>query len=188
MSLNLQSVSNKTLIKERIAMVKGLSYHENFLSNEEQIDLYRVLAGLNYKLINGKPTIYFGVDYTHRKKVHDKELKDIPHFFNLLQPLDLNYDQLEIQYYRKDDGHNLLKESDIFQNNTIVIPIGSHFVYDFNKNDDWVSFLMQPGCLLLLGDKSNTWDRRINKRVKEKFNNYSIYRKPFYLLTFRNIK
>lgn len=187
MELNLKTFTTLSMIKEKVSKIDGLSYYSNFIKREEQLELFNVLSKLNYKLVNGRPTIYFGVDYTHRKKTHNKEIFDIPHFLNLLEPLKLKYDQLEIQYYRNDDGHSLLKESDIFEKNTIIIPIGSHFIYDFNKEDNWVSFLMQPGSLLLIGDDSSTWLRRINKRIKEKFNNYNINRKPFYLLTFRNI-
>ena len=186
MELNLKSINNLELINKKVSEIEGLKYYYNFLTEVEQNNLYKILGDLNFKIVNGKPTIYFGVNYTHRKKIHDKDIKEIPYFLNLLKPLKLEYDQLEIQYYRKNDGHGLIKESNIFQNNTIIIPIGSHFIYDFNNEDKWISFLMQPGSLLLNGSKM--WTRRINRRRKERFNNYIFHRKPFYLLTFRNMK
>tara|TARA_R110000772_G_scaffold2410_4_gene8621 strand:+ start:83969 stop:84550 length:582 start_codon:yes stop_codon:yes gene_type:complete len=181
-------LSNLKLIQELVSDIPGLNYHSDFLTDKSQQQILDVLDTLDYQVINGRPTKYFGLNYTHRKKTHDSKKEEIPLFFDLLKPLNIKFDQLVIEYYRRDDGHHYLNESDLFSDDIIILPIGSCFKYDFVRNDKSVSFLVEPKSLLLISGESRKWKRSIRPRIKERFNSIIIPRTEFYVLTFRNIK
>lgn len=190
MEFTIGKISNSELTKELIEDIPGLNYHPNFLTDKHYQQILDVLEGIDYNIVNGRPTKYFGLDYTYRKKTHDSKQEEIPHFFNLLEPLGLNYDQLIIEYFRAEDGHTYIKESDLFDTNIIVLPIGSHFKYSFTDEHEQktIDFLLEPKSLLVIGGESRKWKRSIRPRIKEKFNGLLIPRKEFYVLTYKNIK
>lgn len=181
-------VSTEKLIKELVNDIPGLNYHSDFLTEKTHQQILDVLDTLDYQIINGRPTKYFGLNYSHKKKTHDQKKEEIPLFFNLLKPLRVNFDQLVIEYYRKEDGHSFIKESDLFGNEVIILPIGSCFKYNFITDRKSIEFLMEPKSLLLISGESRNWKRCIRPRIKEKFNGLIIPRTEFYTLTFRNIK
>jgi len=180
---------NSELTKKIVDKIDGLQYHPNFLTKEKHDELFSFLQKLDYNLSNGRPTKFFGLDYKFNRKHHNKEKEPLPDYLNLLKPMGLNYDQLVIQHFRKEDGHNYMKEGDVFQDNVIIIVLGSSFVYNLKKNDGLIlDFLVEPRSLLLISEGSSKWERKINRRVKERFNKCIIPRKDFYLLTYRNVK
>lgn len=181
-------IKNSELTKGIIEDIDGLSYHPNFISEEEYIQLLNILRTLDYKEINGRATKYFGLNYTHLKETHNSEKTIIPPFFNLLTPLGIESDQLVITYYPENIGHDFIRESDLFGDNIIIIILGSSFKYSFCKDDISVDFLVEPRSLLLISGKSREWRRRIKGRLKDKFNGLTILRSPFYTLTFRKIR
>ena len=188
MSFKIGKSSNSELTKEIISQVNGLSYFPNFLSDKNHQQLLNVLTSIDYKLVSGRPTKFFGLEYTHRKRTHDSEIKEIPSFFNLLDPLNLNFHQLIIEYFRRDDGHNYIKESDIFGDSVIIICIGSSFMYSMREGSNKINFLVEPGSLLHISGESRKWERSIKYRIKERFNGLIIPREDFYTFTFRNIR
>ena len=187
MDIKIGSITNSELTKQLISDISGLSYYPNFLTDKLHQQLVDVLDTLDYKIVNGKPAKYFGLDYTYRKKTHDQKPEEIPHFFNVLEPLNLKMEQLVIQYFRSDDGHSHIKESDLFDT-VIILPIGSSFKYNFYKDDKVIDFLVEPKSLLVISGEARKWKRSIRSRIKEKFNNFIIPRNEFYLFTYRNIK
>lgn len=184
----ISKLSNTDLIKELISDIPGLSYYPDFLTDKKHQQILDVLESLDYSIVNGRPTKYFGLDYTHRKKTHDSEKEEIPNFFNLLEPLNVQFDQLVIEYFRKDDGHSSINESNLFSNEVIILPVGSPFKYSFSDDDRSIDFLVEPKSLLLISGESRKWKRSIRPRIKERFNGYIIPRSEFYVLTFRDIK
>jgi hypothetical protein len=178
--------TNAELTDELIQDIPGLKYYPNFLTDKNHQQIIDVLDSLDYNIVNGRPTKYFGVDYTHIKKTHHKKIEEIPHFFNLLDPLGIKMDQLVIEYFRPDDGHSSIRESELF-GDTIILPIGSSYKYTFSNNEKSIDFLVEPKSLLLITGQSRKWKRRIRSRIKEKFNNYIIPRNEFYVFTYRKI-
>lgn len=181
-------LSISDLIQEIITDIPGLNYHPNFLTDKNHQQLLDILDTLDYQIVNGRPTKYFGLNYTHRKKTHDSHITEIPLFFDLMNPLGIKFDQLVIEYYRRDDGHHYIQESDLFDDNVIIIPIGSCFKYNFIGSDKSIDFLVEPKSLLLISGESRKWKRCIRPRIKEKFNGMIIPRTEFYVFTFRNLK
>lgn len=188
MSFKFGKSRNSDLTKEIISGVEGLSYFPNFLSNKQHQQLISVLESIDYKVVSGRPTKYFGLSYTHRKRTHDSEISEIPLFFNLLSPLKLQFHQLSIEFFRKDDGHKYITESPIFDNSVIIVCIGSDFMYSMTDGEKTIDFLMESGSLLHISGESRKWSRSIKYRIKERFNGLIIPREDFYLFTFRNIK
>jgi hypothetical protein len=182
----IKKLSNSELTKELIKDIPGLFYYPNFITEKHAQQISDTLDSLDYQIINGKPTKNFGLNYTYRKKTHDEKVKEIPHFFNLLEPINIKVDQISIEYFRNDDSHSYIRESDIFYE-TLIIPIGSHFKYNFMYNENIVEFLMEPNSLLYISKKARGWKRSIKSRVKERYNNTQISRSDFYLFTFRNL-
>lgn len=188
MELKIGKYTNSELIQEIVKDINGLKYYPDFLTDKQHQQLLDVLDSLDYQIVNGRPTKYFGLNYTHKKKTHDSEKNEIPHFFNLMEPIGLEFDQLVIEYFRSDDGHSFLTESELFDSNILIIPIGSSIKYSFTNGKKNIDFLVEPKSLLHIGGESRWWKRCIRPRQKEKFNHYIIKRNEFYILTFRNIK
>ena len=178
------------ILKENLP---GAFYYSNFIQEKESSRLISVLEKIDYQIFNGKPTKYFGIDYSSQKKVHNSNYKldPLPHFFNVIKnKLNYNYHQLVIEYLRPNDHVSLKRESNLFEDNVLILHLGGHFKYDmFNdETNEHVEFLIEPGSLLMLsGESRYKWKRSIKNRIKERFNHQIIPRKEHYILTFRRI-
>jgi len=186
--MKIARLSNTELNHEILEDIDGLEYYPDFLTDKQHQQLLDTLEILDYKIVNGRPTRYFGLPYTHLKKTHDAKPEPIPDFLNLMKPLGISSDQVVIEYYRRDDMHSYMRESELFSEQIFIIAIGSHYKYQFANDTRVLELLMEPSSLLFISGKSRKWKRSIRPRLKEKFNNYIIPRKDFYIITFRNIK
>jgi hypothetical protein len=174
-------------IKEDVKEIPGLKYYPNFIQTKQADTLLNVLYNLDYKIVSKKPTKYFGVDYTHSKKTHNKPLQELPHYFNLLNPVGLKFDQIEIKYYKESEGHSPICETNLFGNDIVIISLNSHYVMNFHKENKVYSILIEPNSLLSISGQARKMKRSIPYRIKDRYCNTIFERKDFFIFTFRNI-
>ena len=167
--------------------IDGLKYYPNFIEKEHANSLLKVLFNLDYKIVNKKPTKYFGVNYTHNKKKHTDKLQVLPHFFNLMKPVGLHFDQLEIKYFKKGEGHSYMSESDLFGNGILIVSFNSHYLLRFKKDDIIKEILIEPNSLLSISGEARKYSRLIPYKIKDRYCNKIFERKDMFIFTFRNI-
>lgn len=184
--MELKRVSDSELIKILLKENSdGLDYHPNFLNDAKINYLLYIIDKIDFETIYKKPTKYFGLDYTHRKEIHDGKQTEIPEHFNLFKDI-IEFDQLVIEYFPLGVGHTYIRESNMYSD-VVLVPLGS-FRYTFRKKKEEFTILVERGSALVISGEGRRLERRVKLRTTDKFNGKKEHREPFYLMTFRKLR
>jgi alkylated DNA repair dioxygenase AlkB len=187
------TISDREVNDQIVSKIPGLNIHYNFLDKEEEMYLIDIVDSLNWVESLSHRSQYYGFDYKYNKKfVSYKDIKgQIPTTLNFIkEKLDMDYNQLVIDEYIGNQGMRSHIESDIFDSNIIICPLGSDCIMTFENGEDKHSILLKRRSLVVIaGQSRHKWRHGIPFNKSDKFNNRKILRdKRRILMTFRNVK
>ncbi|CAG7581600.1 MAG: putative oxidoreductase [uncultured marine phage] len=187
------TISDKDANQQVIDQIPGLNIHYNFLNKEEESYLIDIIDSLNWIDNLSHRSQYYGFEYKYNKKfVSYKDYKgELPSTLNFIKDkLNMDYNQLVIDEYKNNEGMRSHTESDIYDSNIILCPLGSDCIMTFEGDGIKHTILLKRRSLIVMGAESRyRFKHGIPFNKTDKFNNRKIKRDGRRLLmTFRNVK
>lgn len=192
----------------------GLHYIENFLSEDDEIQLLNLLENTNEwfnvsRNINSRQVIHYGYEYSYlSKSAKPKKITDIPNIYrttildklNDAIPNDVyndilknyNFDQLIINRYEPGQGIAMhIDNLNYFDDVILCVTIGSGTTMNFQCNEKGYlhNKYIKPRSAYIMSKRArNNWSHGIDKKTYDIVNDVMIKRNTRYSLTFRKMK
>ncbi|MBL7814551.1 MAG: alpha-ketoglutarate-dependent dioxygenase AlkB [Saprospiraceae bacterium] len=178
--------------------IAGLSYHPNYISQEEEAFLFTQIDAQNWLLDLKRRVQHYGYKYDYRARRIDVSMKigTLPSCLeNIAKRLytegvfeDIP-DQVIVNEYEPGQGISPHIDCEpCFEDTIVSISLNSTAVMEFCRNNIKIPILLEPrSAVILKGESRYEWTHSIPARQKDVFENQVFQRKRRVSLTFRKV-
>jgi len=185
----------KLNIEENKESIQGLYYVKNFLSEEESINLLKVIDQQKWLDVINRRVQHYGYIYDYKRRNVSEKIGEIPDWCNfILDMLKENKliskipNQLIINEYNPGQGISAHSDAKVFDDNIVSISLGSVYVMKFKKGDITKEIVLEPkSAIVLSGDSRYKWTHSIDMKKFDMINGVKVLRGRRVSLTFRRI-
>lgn len=193
-------INQKLIVSNNILDINGLKYIPNFITVEEEKELFSSINSENWLSDIKRRVQHYGYKYDYKARTinHSMHLGKLPiwsmKFANRLvidKFIEAEPDQIIVNEYEPGQGiSNHVDCEPCFGDTIITISLNSYCIMDFInlKTKQKIEVLLEPRSLVVInGESRYLWSHGIPARKTDVHNNQKINRNLRVSLTFRNV-